>query len=97
MFVLLLTYIKPLEEVNKWLDDHKRYIQKNYERSLFIVSGRRIPPLGGIILAHGASKAEIEAVVAEDPYVHAGVAEYQILEFNPTSSDALFKPFLTQE
>src|SRR5260221_10670888 len=97
MFVLLITYIKPLEEVNKVLDAHKLYIKANFERSIFIVSGRRIPPTGGVILARAASKAEIEAVVAEDPYVHAGVAEYQIMEFNATSYDARFEPFLTQE
>ena len=94
MFVLLITYTKPLEEVNKWLDAHKRYIQKNYDRSLFIASGRQIPPVGGVILANAASRAEIEEVIAEDPYVHGGVAEYQIVEFNTTSYDPRFEPFI---
>jgi uncharacterized protein YciI len=45
------------------------------------VSGRKIPRDGGIILAVGGSREEIETIVREDPFVARGLAEFRIIEF----------------
>ena len=83
MFVLVLTYVRPLEEVDRLIDGHKAYLERNYAAGRFIVSGRREPRTGGVILARAASIAEIEAVIAEDPFSREGVAEYEVIEFLP--------------
>ena len=41
MYILLLTYQKPLEEVDKHLAAHKIYLEKNYKAGNFLASGRR--------------------------------------------------------
>lgn len=93
MFVLVLTYVRPLEEVDRLIDGHKAYLARNYEADRFIVSGRREPRTGGVILARAASVAEIEAVIAEDPFASEGVARYEVIEFVPGTWAEEFAPF----
>ena len=57
------------------------FLRKHYAAGTFLVSGRKIPRDGGIIIAAGKSRAEIEAVVKEDPFVKRGLAEFRIVEF----------------
>ena len=45
------------------------------------VSGRKIPRDGGIILAVGKSREEIEAIAAQDPFCQKGVADFRVIEF----------------
>jgi uncharacterized protein YciI len=91
MFVIVLTYVKPLEEVERLLDDHNVYLDRNYQAGRFIASGRQEPRTGGVILARAASAAEIHATVAEDPFVRAGIANPEIIEFVPSRHAAGFE------
>jgi uncharacterized protein YciI len=45
------------------------------------VSGRKIPRDGGMILAVGNDRDEIEAIANEDPFVQRGLAEVRVIEF----------------
>lgn len=84
MFVILVNYLRPLAEVDALLAEHRAFLAQRYASGHFLVSGRREPRDGGVILARAASRAEVEAIVTEDPFHQAGLAEYQILEFTPT-------------
>lgn len=46
--ISILTYQKTLKEVDKYLDAHKKYLEKFYETGNFIVSGRHPPRAGSI-------------------------------------------------
>ena len=48
------------------------------------MSGRQRPPAGGLIVAADVDRTELERIVATDPYVTEGAAEYTIIEFGPT-------------
>jgi uncharacterized protein YciI len=84
MFLILLTYVRPLDEIDRLVDDHNAYLERNYDAGRFIVSGRREPRIGGVIIAHAESVREINATVAEDPFVREGVAEHEVIEFVPS-------------
>jgi uncharacterized protein YciI len=89
MFVLLNRYLKPLDEVDRVLPAHRAFQDEWYARGVFIVSGRLEPRTGGITLARAGHRHEIDAIVARDPFVTEGIAEYEIVEFVPTRhSDA---------
>ena len=60
---------------------HVRFLKKYYASGNFLVSGRKIPRDGGIILAVGKSRQEIEAIVKEDPFHAHGLADFRIIEF----------------
>lgn len=81
MFIIELTYKVPLEKIDAQMRPHMAFLNKHYDAGTFVVSGRKIPRDGGIILAVGKTRAELESIVREDPFVSLGLAEYRIIEF----------------
>jgi uncharacterized protein YciI len=88
LFVLLLTYTKPLSEVDALMGEHVAWLNEHYDAGRFLVSGRRIPRTGGVILARGDDQEEIEALAASDPFVSAGVATCEVILFRASQSAA---------
>ena len=81
MFVIELNYKADLSEIDARMKAHISFLRKYYQAGNFLVSGRKIPRDGGIILAVGDSRAQIEAIVKEDPFCKFGLAEFRIIEF----------------
>jgi uncharacterized protein YciI len=81
MFVIELIYKRDLRDIDARMSAHVRFLKKYYASGHFLVSGRKIPRDGGIILAVGDSRQEIEAIVAEDPFHQHGLADFRIIEF----------------
>jgi len=81
MFVIELTYKAPLADIDAHMPAHVIFLKKYYGSGHFLVSGRKIPRTGGIILAVGKSRQEIEAIVEEDPFHEHGLADFRIIEF----------------
>jgi uncharacterized protein YciI len=93
MFIVSLTYVKDLSEIDQSLDAHIAYLKKQYSRNKFIVSGRKVPRTGGIILVNANSLQEVDAIIAEDPFFQAKLADYTITEFIPTMTAPSFDAF----
>src|ERR671915_1968422 len=81
MFVIELTYKAGLDEIDAHMAAHVIFLKKYYASGNFLVSGRKIPRDGGIILAVGKSRRHIEAIVEEDPFYEHGLADFRIIEF----------------
>lgn len=81
MFVIELIYKADLARIDAHMPAHMKFLKKYYAAGNFLVSGRKIPRDGGIILAVGASREEIEAIVKEDPFVGKGLADFRVIEF----------------
>ena len=81
MFVIELIYKADLKDVDACMPAHMSFLKKHYAAGTFLVSGRKIPRDGGIILAVGDDRASIEAIVNEDPFVARGLADYRVIEF----------------
>jgi uncharacterized protein YciI len=84
VFIVLLAYIKPIDVVESHLPDHRDFLNRNYAAGTFLLSGRKEPRTGGIILANLDSWEELHAILAEDPFHRYGVAEYSITRFTAT-------------
>lgn len=84
MFVILLSYKKPLTEVDAFVAEHRAFLERHYASGHFQLSGRREPRTGGVILAKAATRAEVEAIVRLDPFHREGIADYEIVEFLPS-------------
>ncbi|WP_319760949.1 YciI family protein [Maridesulfovibrio sp.] len=84
MYILNLSYIKPLENIDSLLEEHIKFLKKNYEAGIFIASGRKVPRTGGVILAKNISLNELEKIINEDPFKREKAAEYEIVHFIPT-------------
>jgi uncharacterized protein YciI len=88
VFVLLLTYVRPLAEVDALMREHMAWLNEHYAAGRFLVSGRRIPRTGGVIVARGDDRAEIEALAAGDPFVAGGVATCEVIQFRASQRAA---------
>ena len=81
MFVIELVYTASLKEIDAQMRAHMTFLRKHYAAGTFLVSGRKIPRDGGIILALGNSRDEIEDVMKQDPFCKHGLADFRIIEF----------------
>jgi uncharacterized protein YciI len=88
MFVIELIYTAPLADIDAHMTAHVRFLKKHYAAGTFVVSGRKIPRDGGIIIAVADSRERIEAVVAEDPFHVHGLADFRIVEFRASQRAA---------
>ncbi|MEU3573316.1 YciI family protein [Kitasatospora sp. NPDC036755] len=86
MFVLELTYTADLESIDAVLPRHVAWLREHYASGTFLASGRKVPRDGGVILAVGEDRAGVEALVATDPFVRAGLTEYRVTEFLATTT-----------
>ena len=82
MFIIELNYKADLSEIDAHMRAHMTFLRKYYAAGNFLVSGRKVPREGGIILATATSREHIEAIAHEDPFVKRGLAEVRIVEFN---------------
>lgn len=94
MFIIQLTYSSSLAEIDRLLDEHKLFLEKYYAAGVFMLSGRKQPRTGGIILARADSMATIEKIIAEDPFNVHGLVDYTIIEFLPTMANETFKTLI---
>src|SRR5262245_30835780 len=81
MFVIELIYKASLDEIDAHMRAHVRFLKKHYAAGNFLVSGRKVPRDGGIILAVGETRQQIEAIIREDPFVTHDLADFRIIEF----------------
>lgn len=81
MFVIELIYKAALAEIDAHMGAHVAFLKKYYASGNFLLSGRKIPRDGGIILAVGETRERIEAIVREDPFHVHGLAEFRVIEF----------------
>ena len=81
MFLLLLTYRVPLSEVDPHVPAHMTWLADQYAAGAFLMSGRKQPRTGGVIVANASTRAEAEAIATGDPLVRAGVADCEVVEF----------------
>ena len=84
MFVIELCYKVELSEIDAHMKAHVAFLKKYYDSGQFLVSGRKIPRDGGIILALGESREKIDAIMKEDPFCSRGLAAVRIIEFRPS-------------
>jgi uncharacterized protein YciI len=81
VFVIELSYKVDLSEIDAHMAAHVAFLKKHYAAGNFLVSGRKIPRDGGIILAVGKSREQIGKIISEDPFHRLGLADFRIIEF----------------
>ncbi|MHB1285610.1 MAG: YciI family protein [Leptospirales bacterium] len=83
LFTVVIQYLRPIEEVNKVVEEHRAYLDVILQQGTLLAAGPMVPRTGGILWMKAKSKSEIEGIVQKDPYYMTGVASFQILEFEP--------------
>jgi uncharacterized protein YciI len=97
MFIIDLTYIVPLEEIDRNMTPHVKFLQKYYKLNVFVASGRKVPRTGGIILALAKSKSDVEKIMAEDPFCKLKLATITVTEFQTSQHHPDLKALLNSK
>lgn len=84
LFGITLTYLCPIEEINRHLDAHRTWLAGHYRAGRFLLSGPLEPRSGGFILARCENQEAQEAMLAGDPFAVHRLAAYEVKAFNPT-------------
>ena len=89
IYLIDLNYVRS-DLVEENLAGHRDFLQKHYDSGHFIFSGPKEPRDGGMILSRGRDLAEVEALMATDPFLVNGVAEMTLTPVVPRMTDDAF-------
>ncbi|GGX08767.1 YciI family protein [Aquimarina muelleri] len=84
MFIINLTYKTKLEIIDFYIKEHTAFLDEQYKLGNFIISGRKTPRTGGIILCQVHNELELEKIIQKDPFKVNDLADYELIEFVPT-------------
>ena len=83
MFVVEINYTRPIEEIEAATADHRAFVDIHIASGLLLLAGPKVPRTGGFLIARGGqTKDELLAVLADDPFLARGLADYTVTEFN---------------
>lgn len=94
MHIVLLKFAGQRHLAAEHMEGHKAWLGQGFADGVFLVAGSLEDNKGGSVIAHGCSRAELEARVATDPFVAEGVVSAEIISFSPARADARLS-FLT--
>lgn len=87
MHIVLLRFSTHKSRAAQFMEAHKAWLKRGFDDGVFLLAGSLEPGLGGGILAHHTSSADLERRVNEDPFVAEGVVAAEILELDPGRAD----------
>jgi uncharacterized protein YciI len=93
MFLVSLSYKKPIGEVEKLIDAHVDFLDRFYAEKKFVFSGRKNPRTGGVILVRAVDRPALMEIIQQDPFYRYEIADYEITEVILTKYDEGFACF----
>lgn len=87
MFIVLLKFSTNKPNAAQFMAGHNAWLNQGFGDGVFLLAGSIQPSAGGGILAQNVSFADLEARIAEDPFVAENVVTAQILEIVPSRTD----------
>ncbi len=82
-FIVSITYKVPLKTVDHHLPAHIDFLDRYFEKGIFLFAGPQVPRAGGIIFAKAETKEQLEKILTEDPFHTEDVANFEVTEMNP--------------
>lgn len=82
MYVLNVSYAQAPALVEPHIPSHGAWVRKYLDAGIILAAGPKKSGLGGALLVRSLPRAELERMLSEDSYVQAGVADYQIIDFD---------------
>jgi uncharacterized protein YciI len=88
MFIVILRFSENRSKAAELMEAHDQWLRRGFDDGTFLLAGSLGAREGGAILAHAASRAELESRVRTDPFVARDVVEPEIVEIAPSKADA---------
>lgn len=87
MFIVLLKFSGNRSQAGHFVEEHNDWIKQGITDGVFLLVGSVKPNLGGAILAHRTSLADLQRRVNDDPFVANDVVHAEILDIAPSNTD----------
>lgn len=87
MFIIFLKFSGNKAKAGELMDGHNQWLKRGFDDGTFLLAGSLQPGLGGGILAHNTTQADLENRVNEDPFVKENVVTAEIIELSPAKAD----------
>ncbi|RPA56841.1 hypothetical protein EF294_20395 [Gordonia oryzae] len=87
MFVIILRFSDNKSAAADHLPAHQAWVQRGVAEGIFVLVGSIRPGLGGALVAAGGTREQIQARVAQDPFVIHGVVAAEIIDIEPNTTD----------
>lgn len=94
MIIVKFVYLKPIEIVNKFREQHLDFLNKLAAEKKVIFGGRISDNSGGIAIFDLNNKKELEDILKNEPYFLNKVAIHEITEFGLKVVAKDFEKFL---
>lgn len=78
LFAITLNYLRPEQEVQTQLESHKTWLVDNIRQGRILFAGPLLGGTGGFILAYGEQEADIQQMIAADPFAIHQLAGFSI-------------------
>lgn len=80
---VVLRYTVPLERIQETTDRHRAYLRQLHEQKKLVASGPFVPRTGGGLLMRVADEAELQALLAADPFHQEQLVESTVHVWAP--------------
>lgn len=87
MFIVLLKFSDNKSRAGEFMEDHNKWIQQGFDDGVFLLVGSIEPGVGGTIIAHNTSMADIKSRVGDDPFVKQQIVYAEIMEISAKKVD----------
>jgi uncharacterized protein YciI len=87
MYIVLLRFSNNKAKAGDLMPGHKAWLDRGVDDGVFLVVGSLQPQLGGAIVAHDMTRADLDARILEDPFVVHDVVKPEVLEVSPSMTD----------
>lgn len=81
LYIVVLTYIRPVEEVHSHLDTHRDWLVEYAKRGSIIVAGPLEDRSGDALLASCKDRTELDSMLAKDSFHVHRLVECQVKAF----------------
>jgi uncharacterized protein YciI len=82
MYLLIVSYTKPVEDVAPFVQAHSEWVKKYFNEGIFLFAGPKKNKFGGAILAKSIDRSLLNKIISEDSFIVGEVAEYQVIDFD---------------
>lgn len=80
-YLLRSEYLAPLEQVDSIRPSHREWLASLHDDGLLVLAGRLLSKAGSVIVIVADSLETATSRAAQDPYVIAGLARYEVVPF----------------
>ena len=94
MFLILLNYKVPIEEVERVTPAHREFLDRAYKANKLLLSGPQVPRKGGVILSLVKTRDEVDEMIKADPFNLEGLADYTVFEFQALKFHPALEPLV---